>query len=116
MNWIDESTEPVYANWSAGEPVYKDDQNDCAYFSVNSGTWNTKNCDERLHFVCEKGKSLSSKELTNKEASTVLCSVVKHAGSGRAREKCRGKHETQSSACFFICLMIKNSIISTSIR
>ena len=36
-------------------------------------------------------------ELTNKEASTVLCSVVKHAGSGRARKKCRGKHETQSS-------------------
>ena len=35
--------------------------------------------------------------LTNKEASTVLCSVVKHAGSGRARKKCRGKHEMQSS-------------------
>ena len=32
-----------------------------------------------------------------KEASTALCSVVKHAGSGRARKKCRGKHETQSS-------------------
>ena len=29
--------------------------------------------------------------LTNKEASTVLCSVVKHAGSGRARKKCTGK-------------------------
>ena len=36
-------------------------------------------------------------ELTNKEALTVLCSVVKHAGSGRARKKCREKHETQSS-------------------
>ena len=36
-------------------------------------------------------------KLTNKEASTVFCSVVKHAGSGRARKKCRGKHETQSS-------------------
>ena len=24
----------------------------------------------------------------------MLCSVVKHAGSGRARKKCRGKHET----------------------
>ena len=35
--------------------------------------------------------------LTNKEASTLFCSVVKHAGSGRARKKCRGKHETQSS-------------------
>ena len=23
----------------------------------------------------------------------MLCSVVKHAGSGRARKKCRGKHE-----------------------
>ena len=31
--------------------------------------------------------------LINKEASTVLCSVVKHAGCGRARKKCRGKHE-----------------------
>ena len=27
----------------------------------------------------------------------MLCSVVKYAGSGRARKKCRGKHETQSS-------------------
>ena len=27
----------------------------------------------------------------------MLCSVVKHAGSGRARKKCtRGKHETKS--------------------
>ena len=34
--------------------------------------------------------------LTNKEASTVLCSAVEHTGSGRARKKCRGKHETQS--------------------
>ena len=39
----------------------------------------------------------SREKLTNKEASTALCSVVKHAGSGRARKKCRGKHETQSS-------------------
>ena len=38
-----------------------------------------------------------SSRLTNKEASAVLCSVVKHAGSGRARKKCRGKHETQWS-------------------
>ena len=35
--------------------------------------------------------------ITNKEAATVFCSVVKHAGNGRARKKCRGKHETQSS-------------------
>ena len=32
--------------------------------------------------------------LTNEEALAVLCSLVKHAGSGRARKKCRGKHET----------------------
>ena len=31
--------------------------------------------------------------LTNKEASTVLCSVVKYTGSGRARKKCREKHK-----------------------
>ena len=36
-------------------------------------------------------------QLTNKEISTVFCSVVKHAGSGRARKKCGGKHDTQSS-------------------
>ena len=35
-----------------------------------------------------------NKELTNTEASTVLCSVVRQAGSGRARKKCRGKHQT----------------------
>ena len=40
------------------------------------------------------GDYVLSFSLTNKEASTVLCSVVKHAGSGRARKKCRGKHET----------------------
>ena len=34
--------------------------------------------------------------LTNKEASIVLCSVVKHAGIGRAQKKCRGKHSTTS--------------------
>ena len=38
--------------------------------------------------------------LNKKEASTVLCSVIKHAlrGSGRVRtKKCRGKHETKWS-------------------
>ena len=38
----------------------------------------------------------TSSYLTNKEASTALCSVVKHAGSGRARKKCRGKCSTAS--------------------
>ena len=52
-----------------------------------------------------------------KEASTVICSVVKHAGSGRAQEKCRGKHKTLSSVSpyFFICFVIKNPIISLRI-
>ena len=45
----------------------------------------------------ESNYNLRGDKLTNKEASTALCSVVKHAGSGRARKKCRGKHETQSS-------------------
>ena len=35
--------------------------------------------------------------LTNKEASTVFCSIVKHTGSSRARKKCRGKHKRKSS-------------------
>ena len=50
-----------------------------------------------LSFRKSRHKAKSGKYLTNKEASTALCSVVKHAGSGRARKKCRGKHETQSS-------------------
>ena len=67
--------------------------------------------------------------LTNKEALTVLCSVVKHAGlaAARTRKKCRGQHEMQSSVTvyfltqynrievsqdFFICFMnIKNPFI-----
>ena len=32
--------------------------------------------------------------------TNMLCSVVKHAGSGRVRKKCRGKQETQSEIRF----------------
>lgn len=64
MNWTDDSTEPVYVNWPAGEPAHQDNQSDCAFFSVSSGTWHTKNCDEVLHFVCEKGKTLFSKGIS----------------------------------------------------
>ena len=54
--------------------------------------------------------------LTNKEASTVLCSVVKHAGSGRARKKCRGKHETKSSVFpyFLSALPLPSAKLSVS--
>ena len=45
-------------------------------------------------FLCSKKNKEFDFYLTNKEASTVLCSVVKHARSGTARKKCRGKHET----------------------
>ena len=41
---------------------------------------------------------------TNKEASNVLCSVVKYAGSGRVQKKCRGKHETRVVECFPLIL------------
>ena len=34
---------------------------------------------------------------THKQASTVLCSVVRHAGSGRAQKKCRVRHAKQLS-------------------
>ena len=43
--------------------------------------------------------------LTNKEPSAVLWSVVKHAGIGGARKKCRGKHEMQSSVFPDVFLM-----------
>ena len=82
------------------------------------------------------GKLMDSLSWTNKEASTVLCSVVKHLGSGRARKKCMGKHETWSSVSStswvlypflsalqqnraqsgsFICFMIKNPFITPHI-
>ena len=50
-----------------------------------------------IQFVLDVYACVACVHSTNKEASTVLCSVVKHAGSGRARKKCRGKHETTSS-------------------
>ena len=56
MNWTDDSTEPVYINWQAGEPVYEDGRDDCTSFSLSSGTWHTNRCDVVLNFICEKGK------------------------------------------------------------
>ena len=54
----------------------------------------------------KRDHSFRAEKLANKEASTVLGSVVKHAGSGRARKKCRGKHETQSSVFpHFLCAL-----------
>ena len=43
---------------------------------------------------------------TNEETSTVLCSVVKHVGSGRARKKCRGEQEMYPSVFpYFFCAL-----------
>ena len=42
--------------------------------------------------------------LTNKEASTVLCPVVKHTGSDRARKKCRGTEARDAVASFSLLL------------
>ena len=61
-------------------------------------------------------------KLTNKEALTVLCSVVKHAGSGRAQKNCRGKHETLSSVFPYLlsalplpkCFTTEQSIVKAS--
>ena len=61
--------------------------------------------------------------LTNKEASTVLCSVVKQAGSGRAPKKCRGKDETQSTVFLHFlsalplpkCFTTEQSIVEASV-
>ena len=54
--------------------------------------------------------------LIKKEASGVVCSVVKHVGSGRARENCWGKRETQSSVCrvVFLCLSALQENIAQS--
>ena len=36
----------------------------------------------------------------------MLCSVVKHAGSGRTLKKCKGKHETKLSVFpYFLCAL-----------
>ena len=53
----------------------------------------------RVLFCCYEFVN-SASELTNNETSSVLCSVVKHAGSGRARKK-RKNHETQSSVLLY---------------
>ena len=48
--------------------------------------------------------------LTNKEASTVVCSVVKHTGNGRARKpKYRGKLESQSSVFPYFLSSLKQN-------
>lgn len=57
MNWTDDSIEPIFVKWEAGEPVYNDSRDDCTYFSLSSGNWRTKSCDEVLKFVCEQGKA-----------------------------------------------------------
>ena len=56
-----------------------------------------------LEPACKYGH-LCKEYLTNKEALTVLCSVVKHAGSGRAQKKSRGKHEEMQSSVFLYFL------------
>ena len=61
--------------------------------------------------------------LTNKEVSTVLCFVVNHAWSDRARKRCRGKHETQSSVFLYFlsalpllaCFITEQSTVEASI-
>jgi len=56
----------------------------------------------RVIFVVHCPGSLFCKpHLANKEASTVLRSVVEHSGGGRARKKCRGKQETLVE-CFLL--------------
>ena len=76
MNWTDDITEPVYVNWPAGEPFYEDGQNHCAYFSLSSGTWHAKNCEDVLHFVCEKGKTFSCTGIPVIDLSCNLLRVV----------------------------------------
>ena len=47
-------------------------------------------CEEIKTFIIKTFIFIFIIHQTNKEASTVLCSVVKHLGSGRAQKKCRG--------------------------
>ena len=51
-------------------------------------------CEQSRFFLCRKDRSGSQPPL--------CCSVVKHAGSSRARKKCRVKHGTQSSVFHYL--------------
>jgi len=57
---------------------------------------------------------LSDLYLSSKEASTVLCSVVKHAGSGRARKKYRGKHYLLGALPLPKCFTTEQSTVEAS--
>ena len=47
----------------------------------------------------------------------MLCSVAKHAGSGRAQKKCRGKHQTQSSVFpYFLSALLLPKCFTTEQR
>ena len=58
-----------------------------------------------------------------KKASTVLCSDVKHTGSGRVQEECRGKQKTSSNVFLhflnalplFKCFTTKQSMVEASL-
>ena len=52
-DWKWASGEPIaYLGWSKGEPI--DNSNtDCAFARLDTGTWETGNCGNNRHFICE---------------------------------------------------------------
>lgn len=54
LNWINDGSEPFYAKWKNGQPVYQNGRDDCTFLQLEF--WSTKDCSQNLPFVCEKGK------------------------------------------------------------
>ena len=53
LNWINDGSEPFYAKWNNGQPVYQNGRDDCTFLQFEF--WSTKDCSQNLPFVCEKG-------------------------------------------------------------
>ena len=54
MRWINDNSKPSHAHWENGQPLLQNGTNDCAY--IKSEAWRIGGCDQRIMFVCEKGK------------------------------------------------------------
>jgi len=47
---------PGYENWAGGEPNDFGRNEKCGCIRRVTGKWNDIRCEDRLHFICEKGK------------------------------------------------------------
>ncbi|XP_077993990.1 macrophage mannose receptor 1-like [Glandiceps talaboti] len=52
--WIDDSSIPVYTNWSPNEPNDAHQEEQCVEMREYNAMWNDNNCGDKLSFVCKK--------------------------------------------------------------